>query len=142
MSIYKIQQFHLNTVDFWAKTLLFRTHQARNSMTWLTLTCNSFFIDSNLCRSFNYLFYRIKVSHPNIKMIFFPFWHILLLLEFFDSVLKFLTNVTFIVSFILMKFLVAALNISTTFWKFLLTACALINFWSCFCRLFSFMNWI
>ena len=33
MSIYKIQQFHLNTVDFWAKTLLFRTHQARNSMT-------------------------------------------------------------------------------------------------------------
>jgi hypothetical protein len=37
MSIYKIQQFHLNTVDFWAKTLLFSTHQARNSMTWLTL---------------------------------------------------------------------------------------------------------
>ena len=33
MSIYKIQQFHLNTVDFWAKTLLFRTHQARDSMT-------------------------------------------------------------------------------------------------------------
>ena len=33
MSIYKIQQFHLNTVDFWAKTLLFMTHQARNSMT-------------------------------------------------------------------------------------------------------------
>ena len=33
MSIYKIQQFHLNTVDFWAKTLLFRTHQARHSMT-------------------------------------------------------------------------------------------------------------
>ena len=37
MSIYKIQQFHLNTVDFWAKTLIFRTHQARNSMTQLTL---------------------------------------------------------------------------------------------------------
>ena len=33
MSIYKIQQFHLNTVNFWAKTLHFRTHQARNSMT-------------------------------------------------------------------------------------------------------------
>ena len=33
MSIYKIQQSHLNTVDFWAKTLLFRTHQLRNSMT-------------------------------------------------------------------------------------------------------------
>ena len=33
MSMHKIQQFHLNTVDFWAKTLLFRTHQARNSMT-------------------------------------------------------------------------------------------------------------
>ena len=33
MSIIKIQQFHLNTVDFWAKTLLFMTHQARNSMT-------------------------------------------------------------------------------------------------------------
>ena len=33
MSVYKIQQFHLNTVDFWAKALLFRTHQARNSMT-------------------------------------------------------------------------------------------------------------
>ena len=33
MSIYKIQQFHLTTVDFWAKTLLFKTHQARNSMT-------------------------------------------------------------------------------------------------------------
>ena len=33
MSIHKIQQFHLTTVDFWVKTLLFRTHQARNSMT-------------------------------------------------------------------------------------------------------------
>ena len=33
MSIHKIQQFHLTTVDFWAKTLLLRTHQARNSMT-------------------------------------------------------------------------------------------------------------
>ena len=33
MSIYKIQQFDLTTVDFWIKTLLFRTHQARNSMT-------------------------------------------------------------------------------------------------------------
>ena len=32
MSIHKIQQFHLNTVYFWAKALLFRTHQARNSM--------------------------------------------------------------------------------------------------------------
>ena len=31
MSIHKIQQFHLTTVDFWAKTMLFRTHQARNS---------------------------------------------------------------------------------------------------------------
>ena len=30
---YKIMQFHLNTVDFWANTFLFRTHQARNSMT-------------------------------------------------------------------------------------------------------------
>ena len=29
MSIYKTQQFHLNTVDFWAKTLLFMTHQAK-----------------------------------------------------------------------------------------------------------------
>ena len=37
MSIYKIQQFYLYTVDFCAKTLLFRTHQARNSMTYLTL---------------------------------------------------------------------------------------------------------
>ena len=36
MSIYKIQQFHLSTVDFWAKTLLFRTNQARNSMTYIT----------------------------------------------------------------------------------------------------------
>ena len=33
MSIYKIKQFPLNTVDFWAKTLLFMTYQARNSMT-------------------------------------------------------------------------------------------------------------
>ena len=33
MSIHKIKQFHLTTVDFWAKTLLLRTHQARNSMT-------------------------------------------------------------------------------------------------------------
>ena len=32
MSIQKIQQFNLTSVDFWAKTLLFRTHQARN---WL-----------------------------------------------------------------------------------------------------------
>ena len=31
-SIYKIQQFHLNTVDFWANALLFSTHQAKNSM--------------------------------------------------------------------------------------------------------------
>ena len=28
ISIYKIKQFHLNTVDFWAKT-----HQLKNSMT-------------------------------------------------------------------------------------------------------------
>ena len=33
MSIYKIQQFHLNTTDFLAKSLLFRTHHTRNSMT-------------------------------------------------------------------------------------------------------------
>ena len=33
MSIHKILQFHVTTVDFWVKTLLFRTHQARNSMT-------------------------------------------------------------------------------------------------------------
>ena len=39
MSIHKRQQFHLTTVDFWPKTLLFRTKQVRNSMTQLTLTC-------------------------------------------------------------------------------------------------------
>ena len=33
LSILKIQHFHLTTVDFWAKTLHFRTHQGRNSMT-------------------------------------------------------------------------------------------------------------
>ena len=32
MSIHKILQFHLTTVDFWVKTLHFRTHQARNSL--------------------------------------------------------------------------------------------------------------
>ena len=37
MSIHKTQQFHLITVDFWTKTLIFRTQQVRNSMTQLTL---------------------------------------------------------------------------------------------------------
>ena len=37
MSIHKILQFHLTTVDFWAETWLLRTHQSRNSMTLLTL---------------------------------------------------------------------------------------------------------
>ena len=37
MSTHKRQQFHLTTVHFWPKTLLFRTQQVRNSMTQLTL---------------------------------------------------------------------------------------------------------
>ena len=37
MSIHKIQQFHLTALDFWAKTLLFRSNQARNYMKKLTL---------------------------------------------------------------------------------------------------------
>ena len=37
MSIHKRQQFHLTTVEFWPKTLFFRTQQVRNSMTQLTL---------------------------------------------------------------------------------------------------------
>jgi hypothetical protein len=35
MSIYKIQQFHLTTVDFWVKNLLFWTHQVGNLMTFM-----------------------------------------------------------------------------------------------------------
>ena len=37
LSIHKIQQFYLTTADFWVKTLLIRTHQARNTMVYLTL---------------------------------------------------------------------------------------------------------
>ena len=37
MSIQTRQQFHLTTVDFWPKTLLFRTQQVRNSMIQLIL---------------------------------------------------------------------------------------------------------
>ena len=37
MSIHKRQQFHLTTVDFWPKTLFFRTQQVKNSMIQLIL---------------------------------------------------------------------------------------------------------
>ena len=66
MSIHKIQQFHLNAVDFWPKTLLFRTQQVKNSMTWLTSLSFELIVGLKFCRIIiSYLLSLHNFKNPN-----------------------------------------------------------------------------